>query len=62
MLFYKPLGRALEVLFADRFGKNFSKVSVAVTVADVWWQGLDPVPAPIQQLIEGLLRSASMSV
>jgi len=38
------LGRALEVLFADRFGKNFSKVSVAVTVADVWWQSLDPVP------------------
>ena len=52
------LGRALEVLFANRFGKNFSKVSVAVTIADAWWHGSATIPYHITNLIGQIIQAA----
>jgi hypothetical protein len=54
----QSLGRALEVLFLGRFGKDFSKMSVAVMIADAWWQDSVSVPDHVINLIGQIIVAA----
>jgi len=54
----QSLGRAIELLFAGRFAKDFSKLSVAVTIADAWWLRSVEVPDQVGNLIQIIIQAA----